>query len=328
MTSYDVFNGDADGICALHQLRLDTPLECEIIAGLKRDIALLEYVPAVAGDLVNVLDISLERNRTALDQLLGRGVTVRYYDHHYAGAVPDHPLLTTLIDESGETCTSSLVDLQLRGRFRIWAVVGAFGDGMPELAAALAKGLQLSASKLEVLRELGEALNYNAYGDTAADVMIEPAELYRRVSRYADPFELIEMEEVIARLMRQRESDLRQAMGVPAAWSARDAFAWVLPDAAWSRRVSGTFANRLALAQPHRAHAVLVPAPTGGFTVSIRSPRAPGAMPAAEFCRRYPGGGGRATAGGIEHLETAAVDSFLEAFGQAWHRAPAPERAA
>ena len=41
MTCYDVFNGDADGICALQQLRLQFPREAERISGLKRDIDLL-----------------------------------------------------------------------------------------------------------------------------------------------------------------------------------------------------------------------------------------------------------------------------------------------
>lgn len=321
MRYYDVFNGDADGICALHQLRLDTPVDSEVIAGLKRDIALLEYVPAVDGDLVNVLDVSLDRNRAALDQMLARGVIVHYFDHHYAGDVPRHPRLTTLIDETGATCTSALMDRHLRGRFRVWAAVGAFGDGMPELALGLAKDLQLGASKLELLRELGESLNYNAYGDTPADVMIEPAELYRRVSRYADPFELLECEPVIGHLMAERRADLRRASAVSVAYASPCADAWVLPDAAWSRRVSGTFANRLALSEPHRAHAVLTPAPSGGYTVSVRSPRSPGALPASEFCRRYPGGGGRAAAGGIEHLDPAALQPFFEAFATAYRGA-------
>ena len=38
---YDVFNGDADGICALLQLRLEEPLVSTRITGIKRDIALL-----------------------------------------------------------------------------------------------------------------------------------------------------------------------------------------------------------------------------------------------------------------------------------------------
>ena len=45
MTRYDVFNGDADGLCALHQLRLDRPIADVIrVTGVKRDIQLLERV--------------------------------------------------------------------------------------------------------------------------------------------------------------------------------------------------------------------------------------------------------------------------------------------
>ncbi len=33
-----MFNGDADGICALHQLRLRKPLRSLLITGVKRDV--------------------------------------------------------------------------------------------------------------------------------------------------------------------------------------------------------------------------------------------------------------------------------------------------
>ena len=88
MSHFDVFNGDADGICALHQLRLALPLASTLVTGVKRDIQLLERVPAQAGDSVTVLDISLDRNRQALLDLLGRGVEVEYFDHHFSGPVP------------------------------------------------------------------------------------------------------------------------------------------------------------------------------------------------------------------------------------------------
>ena len=43
---YDVFNGDADGICALHQLRLAEPRPtAELVTGVKRDIRLLHGLP-------------------------------------------------------------------------------------------------------------------------------------------------------------------------------------------------------------------------------------------------------------------------------------------
>ena len=81
MRYFDVFNGDADGICALHQLRLADPLDSTLVTGLKREIALLGSVPATDGDVVTVLDISLDRNRDALEALLARGVVVHYFDH-------------------------------------------------------------------------------------------------------------------------------------------------------------------------------------------------------------------------------------------------------
>ncbi|HTN65634.1 MAG TPA: acetyltransferase, partial [Burkholderiaceae bacterium] len=35
MKHFDVFNGDADGLCALHQLRLAAPLDAVLITGIK-----------------------------------------------------------------------------------------------------------------------------------------------------------------------------------------------------------------------------------------------------------------------------------------------------
>ena len=62
MRYFDVFNGDADGICALHQLRLADPVDSQLVTGLKRDIELLKTVPARDGDVVTVLDLSLDQS--------------------------------------------------------------------------------------------------------------------------------------------------------------------------------------------------------------------------------------------------------------------------
>jgi hypothetical protein len=319
MRYFDVFNGDADGICALHQLRLADPVDSHLVTGLKRDIALLERVSAGDGDVVTVLDVSLERNRAPLMALLQRGAIVRYFDHHFAGSVPLHPGLEAVIDTAGATCTSALVDRHLLSRFRAWAVVGAFGDNLDETALALALPLCLEAERLEQLRELGEDLNYNAYGESEADVLVLPADLYRIVSHYADPFEMGREEPAVARLAREREADLRTALETKPFRSLPEAEVYILPDESWSRRVRGTFANRLAITEPHRAHAVLTPTRAGGFAASVRSPRGKGPS-AVEFCRRFPTGGGRERAAGIEGLEAARVEEFADLFGRAWCR--------
>ena len=61
MKYYDVFNGDADGICALHQMRLAQPLQSTLVTGVKRDISLLKKVNAEQDDQILVLDISLDK---------------------------------------------------------------------------------------------------------------------------------------------------------------------------------------------------------------------------------------------------------------------------
>lgn len=119
-----VFNGDADGLCAVVQWRLHAPGPAEAVTGLKRDIALLHRVAAGAGDEVDVFDISMQHNRRGLMCLLDRGVRVRYFDHHAAGHVPAHPGLEAHIDESTDVCNSLLVDRYLHGAHRAWALVG------------------------------------------------------------------------------------------------------------------------------------------------------------------------------------------------------------
>jgi len=80
LTQFDVFNGDADGICALLQLRLASPQDSQLITGVKRDINLLQQVSANTGDRVTVLDVSLDKNRVGLERVLTEGAEVFYVD--------------------------------------------------------------------------------------------------------------------------------------------------------------------------------------------------------------------------------------------------------
>jgi len=312
MRRIDVFNGDADGLCALRQLRLAEPAKSELVTGVKRDIALLARVQAGAGDLVSVLDVSLERNRAALLGLLERGARVRYFDHHYAGEIPSHPGLEARIDASPGVCTSILVDRHLGGRFRAWAVAAAFGDGLDQSAMDLGATIPLGAAELEKLRELGRSLNYNAYGETEADLLVPPAKLYGVLARYDDPLQFVAAGGLYDRLNKGRHEDLEAAAEVAPRWSAAGGMVLVLPDAPWSRRVSGTLANHLA--GLHRGQAVAVLAPRGaGYVVSLRIP-AGARRGADEFCRDYPGGGGRKEAAGIDLLPAAGLDDFVNRF--------------
>ncbi len=314
---YDAFNGDADGICALLQLRLAEPAESELVTGVKRDIGLLERVPARRGDAVTALDIALARNRQALERLLAAGAKVRWFDHHNSGELPSHPNFEPHIDLAADTCTSLIVDRFLGGAQRPWAVVAAFGDNMPDSARQAAAPLGLDASRLDRLRELGECINYNAYGEAVADLHFPPAELYRRLYACREPFAFMHEAPEFQALKRGYADDLAQAFSVAPFEVKHGGAVYLLPDAAWARRVSGTFANALAQAHPHRAHALIGLAGAGHYVVSVRSPQAT-RQGADALCRQFESGGGRAAAAGINVLPAADLERFIQAFFEAY----------
>jgi hypothetical protein len=313
---YDVFNGDADGICALHQLRLAEPRASVQVTGVKRDIELLGRVDAQAGDVVTVLDISLARNAGSLQRLLARGARCSYFDHHFAGDIPAHPNLRTFIDTAPDVCTSLLVDRYLDGRQRIWAVVAAFGDNLAAAARKSAAALNLNEPQLAQLQALGECINYNAYGDSVGDLYYEPVDLYETLAGYTDPFQFISGEPVFEVLRAGRADDLFRASELAAETETARCAVYVLPDAAWSRRVNGTFGNQLAAAHPERAHAVLTRRSTG-YAVSVRAPIA-APRGADALCRQFAGGGGRQGAAGIDDLPESEFARFVAVFTQAF----------
>ncbi len=317
--NYDVFNGDADGLCALQQLRLTDPLDSFLVTGVKRDIRLLERVDAVSGDAITVLDISLDSNRSHLQRALANGASVQYFDHHFAGEIPEHPKLAAHIDTSPDTCTSLLVNAYLSGRCLAWAAVGAFGDNFDVRARAAAQALRLENTRLLQLRELGILLNYNAYGRTIADLHVPPDELFRRLHPYTDPLAFIADGATFADLRDGYAEDMAKAERVePESVDARCAV-YLFPAVAWAHRVSGVFANRLAKRSPERAHALLVELEQGGYLVSVRAPLQD-PRGADALCRSFPTGGGRKAAAGINRLPEASLAVFVREFRAAYGR--------
>ena len=98
MADYDIFNGDADGICALLQLRLAEPRDAKLITGVKRDIDLVKQITTDPADRVTVLDISMDKNHDALVSTLETGAEVIYFDHHFPGEIPEAENLDAYID--------------------------------------------------------------------------------------------------------------------------------------------------------------------------------------------------------------------------------------
>lgn len=319
MLDIDIFNGDADGLCALHQWRLSHPAANPLVTGVKRDINLLREVKLGAGEAATVFDISLDSNRADALWLLEAGARLTWFDHHFAGAPIEHPNLETHIDTAADTCTSLIVDGVLGGKYRAWAVAAACGDNLHAAARKAAEPLGLDEAQFAALAELGELLNYNGYGDSVADLHFDPAALYRQMAPYADPFDFIAASAAFGQLRAGFAADMAKAAALAPCLETPHAAAWLLPDAAWARRVIGVLANRLAVASPQRAHALLAPNASGTLTVSVRAPKA---RPegADDLCRQFATGGGRKAAAGINRLPANEADAFLAKFA-AFYRA-------
>lgn len=313
MTRWYAFNGDADGLCALQQLRLAESREGTLVTGVKRDIALLGRVEARAGDECVVLDVSLDVNRAPLVELLARGVSVRYFDHHHSGELPASDRFEAHIDESADVCTSLLVDRYLGGRHRAWAVTGAFGDSLKGPAAEHGRAAGLDDAALRELEELGVCLNYNAYGESVADLHVPPADLAEQMLGHADPLDFARSSETYRTLHAGYESDMERTRRLEPSLRVPGAIVFVLPAERWARRASGVFANEVAREHGSSAVAIVSTKESGDYLVSVRVP-ASAPVAAEAFCRRFPTGGGRRTAGGINHLPQGDLAPFTKAF--------------
>ena len=210
MTIYDVFNGDADGICALLQLRQIEPtgvcfgVRCKA----RYPVADARVMPS-SGDHVNVLDISLDKNRADLERILDQGASVFYVDHHYAGAIPEHDQLSTVINLSPEVSTSALINGYLKGKRAGWAVVGCYGDNLSGTAEKIAATLD-DVTDLARWQQLGVLMNYNGYGATVEDLHFSPVDLYQRLLPHDSPQDcLIGDPDLIDTLAAAYDDDMR-----------------------------------------------------------------------------------------------------------------------
>ncbi|MBW1762563.1 MAG: DHH family phosphoesterase [Deltaproteobacteria bacterium] len=318
MAYIDVFNGDADGICALTQLRNAEPRESTLVTGVKRDIALVAKTNVAAGDQITVLDLSFDKNRDGVLKALEAGAEIFYVDHHFAGEIPDSDRLTTIIDTDSNVCTSLLVNGHLGAKHVEWAVTGAFGDNLKASARTIAAPLSLSEEQLTFLENLGVYMNYNGYGSSFEDLHFPPAELFELVRPYATPFAFVEeAPETFEKLESGYQQDMASAAAVKPLRESEKTAVFMLPNETWARRVSGVYSNDLANASPARAHAVLTERPDGTYLVSVRAPLE-NKQGADELCRQFPTGGGRAAAAGINALPGDQLDAFIDALAASY----------
>ena len=310
---YDLFNGDADGLCALHQLRMHQPRDSTLLTGVKRDIELLRKLPRGLALEVSVLDVCFDRNVDEVREVLANGGRVAYFDHHAASSLFEHPRLHAHIDRAADVCTALLVDRHVAGRYRDWAIVGAFGDNLLGVARGLASQQGHGEQQAAKLEHLGMLLNYNAYGESIEDLHLHPLALYHALHGFECPLDFIARSDAYALLHEGHAEDQHRLASIqPTAEDARGEV-FVLGSEPWMRRLSGSLANERVASGHGRSVAVLTQRSDGGYLVSVRTAEGCAAG-ADELCRRYPGGNGRRAAAGIDRLPEAALDGFMADF--------------
>lgn len=316
---YDVFNGDADGILSLVQMRLEQPKEAVLITGVKRDISLLKQVPVnenSSDTTVTVLDISMEKNIDALRALVDADANVFYADHHRAGDIPESSKLDANINLDPDTCTALIVDKILDGRQHLWAIAAAYGDNLIAVGDALSKQAELSDSQAAQLKELGTLVNYNGYGETLDDLHFSPSDLFKELVKYKNPFECVsDSNSVFYKLGAAYQQDLAQVQSAKVIEESEGLIALELNDAPWARRISGVYGNQLANDNPNKAILVLTKNTGDTYRVSLRAP-INNKQGAGDICSQFETGGGRAAAAGINELKGIELSRLIETVQQ------------
>lgn len=307
---YDVFNGDADGICALLQLRLDSPRNSTLISGVKRDNQLLKKISPQPGDTVTCLDISMAKNTTELINILNVGCDVFYVDHHNPGDIPTSGKLKAIINTEANTCTSLMINEILDNRYIEWAIVGAYGDNLINVADKLANSIGLNKEQKKQLNELGVLINYNGYGSMLSDLHFDPVILFKTLLNYKSPFDVLSSDiSPYPALKQGYKLDFSHVENIKPEIIGNKSDCYVLPNETWSRRVIGVFSNTLANNNPCKAHIVALEIDEEHYQISLRTPLNK-KYGASDICSQYPSGGGRSSAAGINRLHKSELVNF------------------
>ena len=317
MVNYDLFNGDADGIFAWHQLRLVHPREAIIVTGVKRDAKLASRVNASKGDLVTIMDVSHAKNLVDVQRLLDSGAIIEYFDHHDPKELIDNPNITYHIDTRPNVSTGLIVNSYVKGENNLWSIATAFGDNHIDLAMKLAASEDLSDDQILVLKQIGLVVNYNSYGQTAKDLFYYPEEIAEAVKSCGpDIFQFTEQGDIFSTLLENFNTDMSSAVCQEPYAITNNGVIYILPNESWSHRVMGSFSNHLVSTNRALACAIAVLNSDGSYRISVRS-SLDNPHGAGDLCKKF-GGGGRPKAGGINNLPESELGVFKVEFGRAF----------
>lgn len=316
MIHYDIFNGDADGIVSLHQYRMHFPVKnTQLVTGVKRDVELLRHMKYVKHSRLTVFDISHKTNESYVDAILNNNNRITWFDHHQAGVYYPSNMFRLTFDTDPNVCTNMLVDSYVDGLYRPWTIVGAFGDNLHEQADKLNPGF--SDRNMGYLKEVGETLNYNGYGNTENDLNFHPKDVYLDLSKYDSPFDYRNKSEVYDTIHNQKCIDKHELSNSEVLYEGNAGKVVLLPRSDASVRYSGIYSNQLVTDNPLLAFLILTTVDENHYRVSIRSPKTR-PTGADVLASNFETGGGRAKAAGINMLHKSKLKLLIDLFNQTY----------
>jgi len=315
MKNYDIFNGDADGLISLHQYRLQFPRKSELITGVKRDVKLLRHLVDITDASLSVFDISLLSNSEYVEPILKNGNKIKWFDHHETGDTELGNNFSIKADTDPNCCTNIIVDKAIDGLHRPWTICGAYGDNLHEQAEKLNPCFNEYA--MLILREIGETLNYNGYGNEESDLVVHPKDVYLDLERFRSPFQYRKNSKIYAKINQQMKSDELELNSSEVLHTSSMGDVILLPNTKASIRYSGIYSNKQTTNNPNKAFAILTNINESNYRVSIRSPK-DNPTGASKLALQFPTGGGREKAAGINELPKTELKNFIEKFEEVY----------
>jgi len=315
MDYYDFFNGDADGIISLHQYRMHYPKDSQLFTGVKRDVKLLRHCTDIKDSTFTVFDISLLSNTDYIKPILDGGNYVKWFDHHEPGETDLGDNFSIKVDADPNCCTNILVDEYLNGLYRPWTICGIYGDNLHEQADKF--NPCFNKASMAKLKEVGETLNYNGYGNEELDLTVHPKDVYLDLKDYESPFEYRKKSETYNKIYKQMKSDEAELSSSEILHESETGKVILLPNTRASIRYSGIYSNQQTTDSPDKAFAILTSVDGGNYRISIRSPKT-NPYGASKLALQFPAGGGREKAAGVNELPKPELNNFIEKFEEVY----------
>ncbi len=321
--NYGFFNGDADGIISMYLFNWYSGREMnEYYTGIKRDVELLRHAKDIESSNLFVFDVSMLSNEKYLKPLIDQDNTIRWYDHH---KLPDDENIRNSILYKVSTdpkhCTAMMVEEYFSSStmiagLRSWVICAAYGDNLHTTVQELNEDMHPSFTQptLDIYKEVGETLNYNGYGNQESDLTVHPKEVFLDMCKYDNPKTYHAESEIFKKINTQMKQDasLLESSSETVHESEIGSII-ILPEGSASIRYSGIYSNLLSMNNKSKAFAIMTVYDENNYKISIRAPQ-DNPVGACDLALKFPTGGGREKAAGVNQLPCDQVDAFVEEF--------------